>query len=509
MGVALAFALATTALTPASAQTLQDELERLVQEHPQLKASRDAVEQARAGITAAAAGGLPNVTLTGDATYKKIDSPSTRAIDNPWSRIGERAGVNVSQNLFDGGRTAAGKQGAQLQVTSAEYDLRGTRQQLLLQGVTAYIEVVRQARLVDLSRKNERIISDRLSLEDERVQRGGGTAVDVLLAKTRLQLAKERRVVLEGQLRDMITRYNQVFGHPPDPERMVDPPLAAYLVPADLDSVIAESFQRNPVLTGAAAQVEAARIAQRSARAEYLPTFDLTGAMNWEKDREGTMGIRRDASVGIEATWNIFNGFATRAAVADAAFNYSSQLNNRLNVGRKVEEEARLAWQGVSTACDRRLLLDNAVSIAAEVHDARVRLRDAGRETIVNVLDAESELFNSEINLVTSIYDEKLAVYRLAVAMGRDILVEMQDTLSDDGTATNYESRCAAPNLEPAQRQAGAATTAPATPAPTPATPAAPAEVINPFRAPEPAANPFAVPPGAAVPANPFLTPAR
>ena len=55
------------------------------------------------------------------------------------------------------------------------------------------------------------------------------------------------------------------------------------------------------------------------------------------------------------------------------------------------------------------------------MHDARVRLRDAGRETIVNVLDAESELFNSEINLVTSIYDEKLAVYRLAVAMGRDI----------------------------------------------------------------------------------------
>lgn len=262
VGVMLALAVAPGA----QAQTLQEELARLVNEHPRLRAVRDGVEQARAGVQAAGAPALPNVTLNADTTYKNIDSPANRAQDSIWSRRGERTGINVTQMLFDGGRTSANRESAEHQARAAELDLRSQRQQILLEGVTMYIEVVRQARLVDLARKNELIISDRLSLEDERVQRGGGTAVDVLLAKTRLQLAKERRVVLEGALRDMITRYNQVFGHPPDLGRMTDPPLAVHLVPGGIDPAIAEAFGRNPVLTGAAAQVAAARVAQRSAR---------------------------------------------------------------------------------------------------------------------------------------------------------------------------------------------------------------------------------------------------
>lgn len=68
---------------------------------------------------------------------------------------------------------------------------------------------------------------------------------------------------------------------------------------------------------------------------------------------------------------------------------------------------------------ERVELLENAVNIASEVFDARQKLRDAGKETVINVLDAESEIFNAQINFAAASYDERVAVYQLLLAMGR------------------------------------------------------------------------------------------
>ena len=70
------------------------------------------------------------------------------------------------------------------------------------------------------------------------------------------------------------------------------------------------------------------------------------------------------------------------------------------------------------TSCDRRVLLRNAVNIAAEVWEARKLLREAGRETVINVLDAATEVFNAQINLAGATYDEMESVYRLLFALG-------------------------------------------------------------------------------------------
>ena len=79
----------------------------------------------------------------------------------------------------------------------------------------------------------------------------------------------------------------------------------------------------------------------------------------------------------------------------------------------------KLSWQALLTVRERLELLENAINIASEVFDARQKLREAGKETVINVLDAESEIFNARINFTTASYDERLAVYQLLLAMGR------------------------------------------------------------------------------------------
>src|SRR5512132_3231245 len=110
---------------------------------------------------------------------------------------------------------------------------------------------------------------------------------------------------------------------------------------------------------------------------------------------------------------------ATSAGLRQAALEYQAARRNHDIVERQVEEATRLAWNELTTARRRVELLDNAVAIASEVFEARQKLREAGRETVINVLDAENEVYNARINLTQASGDVQLAIYRLLQGMGR------------------------------------------------------------------------------------------
>ena len=86
---------------------------------------------------------------------------------------------------------------------------------------------------------------------------------------------------------------------------------------------------------------------------------------------------------------------------------------------RQVVRQVRLSWQALLTVRQRLELLENAVNIASEVFALRQALREAGKETVINVLDARSEISNAQINFTAAAYAERIAVYQLLLAMGR------------------------------------------------------------------------------------------
>lgn len=445
MGAALGGLALLCAASPASAISLQEALQHLLDNHPQIKASKDNVSSASAAVKSSEAAFLPSVALASDYGYKEIDNPSLRAAGDEFGRPFDRHTLTVTQNLWDGQLKNFSKQGAEIGEDVAKTNLRSTTQNLQQEASLAYIDVIRQAGLVEIAREDEATIALQLNLEDERVQKGGGTAVDVLFAKTRLQLSKERRIVFEGALRDAITRYAQVFGYPTLPNDLKDPETPVFMVPDTIADAIRAALRDNPLIDSSNKQVDLARVGTRTARTDFLPSVNLVGTANYEDDREGTIGDRRDWSVAVQATWNLFSGFATRAGVAQASHAYSASLYNHLFVNRQVEQEMRLAWQGVITACERRLLLQNAVTIAQEVYDSRIRLREAGQETAINVLDAESEVFSSQINLLGATYDEKLAIYRMWLGMGNSIVgAKSPYTTSEERAAAQerHDAKC-------------------------------------------------------------------
>jgi len=293
--------------------------------------------------------------------------------------------------------------------------------------------VSRQNQLVELATQNEETIQIQLNLEDERVLKGSGIAIDVLQAKSRLQLSRERVVRFQGALEDAFSRYIQVFNEAPELDEMEEPMPAAELIPGSLDEAIDIALIENPAILNGDRLVAAARARRKSARSELYPTIDLVGSWNYEKHNGGTVGTRRDYSVLLQANWDLFSGLTARANIAKAAYDYSATRDNYDFTVRKTVETVRLAWQALKTGRDRLALLENAVNIASEVFESRKKLRSAGKETVINVLDAESEISNARINFASAFFEGRTAVFQLLLAMGRLNVAELASASDDAG----------------------------------------------------------------------------
>jgi len=404
---------------PAAAQSLPGELSVLLDTHPQLQAKRKAVSSAEDAIGAARSGFMPTVRVTGDAGGEYVDSPDRRmAFGKPFDRSREQGGVTVTQHVFDGFATDSAVDAATVTRTIAEVDLKNTRQATLLEGISAYILVLRASRLIQLARESERNVQEQLKLEDERVQKGAGITSDVLAAKQRLQVAKESRVRFEGEFHASVAKYTQVFGHPPSVSDMIEPPVPADKLPPTLNEALGLAEGNNPQIETAARSIELADERRRAAEAGYFPTLDVVAKGNYGNAINAETGMRRDGSLLLTANWELFSGWKTDSLVSQAAHDKAASQDNHLHATRKVQELVRTTWYKLSTARERLGLLDNAANLAEEVWKAMQARHDAGKATIHDVLDDETKIFDARINYAQAYYDMVTATFELLAADG-------------------------------------------------------------------------------------------
>lgn len=403
----------------ARAEPLEQALTELLKDNPRLGAARQNVVAQTEGQREAFSAYYPVLSFTGDAGWEYTNSPSLRdSGDSPLSTDRENATLTLRQTIWDGNRREAQYEISKLNKGIADLSLYVTTQDLLFEAIFAYHEVMRNLRLIEIAKANEATLQEQLQLEDERVIRGSGIAVDVLQAKSRLQIAKEQRVAFEGRMREAKARYAEIFNKDPALDELVEPVPPITLLPEGLETAISIAVGENPVLAVSERSIDIAAQEREIARSEFFPKLELVGRANYENDVEGIEGERDDYSAVLQVTWELFSGFRTSAATARTAATRLQRVEERNETARKIAEETRLAWESLQTARERVELLQNAVNIADEVYNSRLRLREAGRETSLNVLDSLSELRAAQINFVNASYDARISVYRLLRAIG-------------------------------------------------------------------------------------------
>jgi adhesin transport system outer membrane protein len=216
-----------------------------------------------------------------------------------------------------------------------------------------------------------------------------------------------------------VARYVQVYDRQPEVGGMAIPRLPVELLPATLDAAEAAALAENPVLANSQHAVSLSTERKKIAESPFYPEVDFIAEYNYEQDAAGVVGSRRDYIFKIEARWELYSGFSTRADTADAAYQRLAAMDNHNFVNRKIIEYVRLSWDQLDTVRSRVALLENAINIAIEVHKSRIKRREAGQETLLDVLDAENEVFNAQIGATDAAFDARIAVYRLLFSMGR------------------------------------------------------------------------------------------
>lgn len=419
-GATLGAAVALSVIcTTSHAETLEQALTALLGDNPRLGAARQNVVAQTEGQREAFSAYYPTLSFIGDGGWEYTNSPGRRhAGQDPLSTDSESATLTLSETIWDGNRREALYDISKLNKNVADLSLNVTIQDLLFDAIIAYHEVIRNVRLIEIAKADETALQQQLQLEDERVERGSGITVDVLQAKSRLQQAKERRVAFEGRLREAKARYAEIYNQDPVVESLVEPIPPVSLLPETVELAAEIAMTDSPVLAVSERSIDIAAQEREVARSEFFPTLELIGRANYEHNVDGVSGERDDYAVLVQVTWELFSGFRTTAATARTAATHRQRLDERNETARKITEETRLAWESLQTARERVELLQNAVNIAEEVYNSRVKLREAGRETSINVLDSLSELRTAQINFVNASYDARVSVYRVLRAIG-------------------------------------------------------------------------------------------
>jgi adhesin transport system outer membrane protein len=415
--------LALSVSSASNAASLESELSGMLQDHPNLKAARQTSKSAEKEIDVQKAGNLPTVSFSSDYGYEWISNATTRSSnsDGHSGLMRRVAGLTVTQNLYDGNATSSAIRTAKLSKMETDLTETNTRQSLLLEGIQVYLEVLKQARRIEYARDNEANIKTQMELEDERVQRGSGIGIDVLNAKSRLQTAKDKRVEYEGDLARAADQYMQVFGHAPDLAAMIDPNPPMQLMPEDLDSAIELALKENANLVRADIAAEKAAENKNTVRAEYYPTVDLKGSMNYENDKSATIGTRRDWSMLIEANWDLFSGFSTDNSMRKAIFDYEASKASYEYLARKTIEATRQAWHLFETTQERLDLKQNDLILKEEIFLDTRKQRENGAEgvDVLKVLDREKEVYETRIKHAELYYDTRFAMYSIMFTTGQ------------------------------------------------------------------------------------------
>ncbi len=397
---------------------MTEEIAALIDTHSRIKAAEADLRNAEESAAAAVGGWQPNLSVTSGYGYENQQKGNSTADTSLPTRD---LSVSIEQLLWDFGSTDASIERARLAYMQARFNLTATRQSLVLEGVTAYLDVIRQHKLVQFARASVENIKRQAELEDSRVSRGSGFSTDVLQAKTQLAGAESRLTQAQGALKIAFNRYRAVFGHDPGLiDDMSVPATPFVMLPAGIDDAVQIAFEENPGLEAAATDIQIARSDVEQTRAdEFFPRIDASATKTLEKDADGTVGENNETLFLVELTYDFGLGFTANNTLEAAKQARIASDNRYIDARDLVEEQVRNAWDNLETARVNAGHLNNQADIAAEFLELARKERSLGNRSLIDVLTGETALINANSDATSAETDVAIAVYSLLTAMGR------------------------------------------------------------------------------------------
>jgi TolC family type I secretion outer membrane protein len=396
----------------ASAQTLNEALALAYGGNPVLGAQRQQLLATDELMPQARSGYRPTVEISSDAgvEYSDTDESSSDTL-TPAS-----AALSIVEPLYRGGKTTAEIKRASSLIQSERARLFDVEQTVLLDAVTAYMDVVRDQAVLDLARNNEDVIGRQLEATRDRFEVGEVTRTDVAQAEARLASAVADRVRAEGDLISSRAAFQRVIGV--GPGTLENPTPLSGLPDGEADALrIAEA--EHPAILAADFVEEAARHDIRIAEGDLLPEVRLRGSVEREYDSSAFNDRLDTASIRAEVSIPLYEAGFTHSVVRESKLRAAQRRLEASQTRLEVAEGVTRGWEQFVTAEAQIAAFNEAVRAAEIALDGLQREALVGSRTVLDVLDGEQELFEARVDLVRAQRDLVVATYTLQGAVGR------------------------------------------------------------------------------------------
>ncbi|MCK1448189.1 TolC family outer membrane protein [Bradyrhizobium sp. 2] len=404
---------------PSRAETLSEALVRAYQSSPQLNADRARQRGTDENVPQALAGYRPQVVASLSAGLQAVrntlpDNTIQGATLRPWT-----IGVTVSQVLFNGFKTANSVRVAEYQVLSGREALRNTGQGVLLDAVTAYMNVLANQALVEAQRTNVAVLREIQATTKKRLDAGDVTPTDTAQAEARLSRGLADLNAAEVTFAISKATYVQVIGEPAGqltPATPVD-----RLSPVTMPASIETANHEHPAVLGAGYDVDVAQTTIKVAEGSLLPTVAVQANASRSKDSDSTLSTFATDQASILGQINvpIYDG-GTAASQTRQAKELASQ--SRL-VLEQVRSQSRTAVVGAWVSNEGTKVALTAAESEAKAADVALQgvRREAagGQRTTIDVLNAQQDLTAARSRQIQAQRDRVIASYTLLSAVGR------------------------------------------------------------------------------------------
>lgn len=402
--------------TTAQGETLADALIAAYNANPELQAERARLRAVDEGVPIARAGWRPTVTVTGSWGYTERRASPSFALDPNQQLHPALGSVTATQTLFRGGRTLNSIRQAKAEVRAGRARLRGAEQRVLLDVVTAYLDVITDQSVVELNRNNFNVLKRQLEATRDRFKVGELTRTDVAQAEARLSRSSSSLTRSEADLIGSRSAYQRLVGTMPG---TLAPPPPLPPVPGSEEEALQIGLLENPDLVQARETEVAARFAVAVAKGALLPTIQVQGELSHSEETSTQSSQAGEKSLVAQVVIPLYQGGAEWAQVRRARQSASQSLLEIANSERRVVEGVANTWEQLRAAraqiqSDQEQVRANEIAYDGVRQEAQV-----GSRTTLDVLDAEQELLDARVALVRSTRGEYIAAYNLLSATGR------------------------------------------------------------------------------------------
>ena len=418
-----------TAVITARADTLESALVQAYQNNPTLNSQRASVRATDEGVSQALSGYRPKVNITASGGEQSLSSNSrvvgpTVAPDAPavyFQQSGYNAtygaGATITQTIFNGYQTANKTRQAEAQVLAARATLRVTEQTVLLNAVTAYMNLLRDSAIFDLQKRNVEVLQEQLRQTRDRFNVGEVTRTDVAQAESSVASGRSQVLSAEANYKASGATYRQVIGS--NPGKLTPGSPVDRFSPQSLGVAVDFASATHPAVTTAQFNMDAVQLQVQVAEGALYPTVSVQG--NVQKNYMVGLNTIESYNASVLGTLSvpIYQGGAEYSAIRQAKETLGQRRLDFDAARDQVRQSVVQSWGLLEAA------KGNIDATTSQVQSSEIALNGVreearvGQRTTLDVLNAQQALVNARVALVIAQRDRVVASYTLLASVGR------------------------------------------------------------------------------------------